>query len=152
MASKSTPTKLYKKRPDSTTNITRCRLCNSIVDPDHSKVLFRSQNETILRNVELICDEKLPHDSELPRFVCRPCERRLKNAIEFRDCVRKTQRVLQENLRRKRCVELSPSVQTTAKVRATGTTRRRSIDFNIGTGEQTQTSHEHSQVIKIPFC
>ena len=54
----------------------------------------------------------------------------------------KTQRILRENICRKRCVELSPSVQTTAKVRATGSTRRRSIDFNIDSGDQhTRTSH-----------
>ena len=152
MASKGTPTKLYKKRPESTTNISRCRLCDSVVDPDHSKVLFRSQNETVLRNVEIICDEKLPYDSELPRFICRPCERRLKNAVEFRETVKKTQRILHENVRRKRCVELSPSVQTTAKVRATGSTRRRSIDFNINSGDQ-QTRTSHKQVkSSIPHC
>lgn len=53
MASKGTPKKFYKKRPESTGSISHCRLCNCIADPGHSKNLFRNGKQTTLRNAEL---------------------------------------------------------------------------------------------------
>ena len=135
MASKGTPKKHYNKPSESTANIniSRCRLCNCVADPQHSKLLFRSQNQAILRNAEIIYGDKLPQDSNLPRMICRPCERRLNNAINFKNTILATQRILHENVRAKRCVEVSPSVvKPPEKVRASGESRRRrSIDFNI---------------------
>ena len=65
--------------------------------------------------------------------------RRLKNAIEFRKVIIDTQRALSENVRVKRCVELSPSVaKPSAKVRAAGTSRRRSIDFTLADETSTE--------------
>ena len=135
MASKSTPKKLYNKPSESTDNIniSRCRLCNSVADPQHCKLLFRSQNQAILRNAEIIYGDKLPQDSNLPRMICRPCERRLNNAINFKNAIVATQRKLLENVHAKRCIDVSPSVvKPPGKVRASRESRRRrSIDFNI---------------------
>ena len=54
MASKDTPRKRYKKREESTGNISRCRLCNSVADPKHSKSLYLRKNRAILQNAEVI--------------------------------------------------------------------------------------------------
>ena len=136
MASKDTPKKLYQKRTESTVRISRCRLCNSVADSKYSKNLFRDQNKTVLRNAERIYGRELPHSDNLPHLICAPCERRLNNAIKFKGIIEETQRVLQEDVRAKRCVDVSPSVpKPPMKVRSAGTSRRRSIDFNIGTGE-----------------
>ena len=133
MASKDTPKKLYKKRNVTTVTVAtaRCRLCNCVSDPGHSKNLFRAQNKTILRNAEFSYGSELPQDENLPHLICTPCERMLKNATHFKNVIRETQRALREEIRAKRCVELSPSVvKLSAKLRASGTRRRRSIDFS----------------------
>ena len=127
MASKEMPKKLYKKQ-ESKASISRCRLCNSVADPKHSKNLYRKQSETILRNWEIIFGGELRQESTLLHQICAPCDRRFKNAVEFRKVIINTQRALNENVRAKRCVELLPSVEKpSAKVRAAGTSRRRNI-------------------------
>ena len=134
MASKGTPKKFYKKRLESTSSISHCRLCNCIADPGHSKNLFRKGNQTTLRNAEHIYGGELPQSNSLPHLICSPCERRLNNAIQLKRVITGTQRVLQRDVSAKRCVELSPSVpKPPAKVRSTGNSPRRSIDF----GEQS---------------
>lgn len=131
MASKDTPKKLYQRRTESTGGISRCRLCNSVADSRYSKNLFRDKNKTILRNVERICGGELRHSNSLPHLICAPCERRLNNTIKFIGVIEETQRVLHEDVRAKRCVDVSPSVpKPPAKIRSTGTLRRRSIDFS----------------------
>ena len=95
MASEGTPKKFYKKRLESTGNISHCRLCNCIADPGHSKNLFRKGNQTTLRNTELIYGGELPQSNSLPHLICSPCERRLNNAIQLKRVITETQRVLQ---------------------------------------------------------
>ena len=127
---KNTQRKALLKQKESTV-ASRCRLCNRITDPGHSKNIFRVQNQAILRNAEIVYGGNLPQDSNLPHLICAPCERRLKNVVEFKKVIAETQRELQENLRTKRCVEISPSVsRPSAKVLAAGTSRR-SIDFSL---------------------
>ena len=127
---KNTPQKLYKKQKESTVS-SRCRLCNRITDPGHSKNIFRLQNQAILRNAEIVYGSNLPQDSNLPHcaaMICAPCERGLKNVVEFKKVIIETQRELQDNLRTKRCVEISPSIsRPSAKVRAAGTSRRKYV-------------------------
>ena len=133
MASKGTPKKFYKKRSDSTGSISRCRLCNSICDPGHSKNLFRKNNQATLQNAEVIYGAELPQNSNLPHLICTPCERRLNNAIQLKKTITETQHAIQEDLVTKRCLEVSPSVQKPpTKVRSTGSSHRRSIDFSAG--------------------
>ena len=124
MASKGTPKKLYKK-PSGSTVISRCRLCNTVADPQYSKNLFRDSNRAILRNAETLYGGELLQSGDLPHLVCRPCERRLNTALQFKRTIGETQRQLREDFRAKRCVELSPSVAKPA----------RSIDFNIAADE-----------------
>ena len=79
---KDTPKKLYSKEKSSG-SILRCRLCNSVTVPKHSKGLFRKQNEDILRSAEMFYGANLPQETELPERVCAACERRLNNAMKF---------------------------------------------------------------------
>ncbi|XP_028416394.1 uncharacterized protein LOC114540402 [Dendronephthya gigantea] len=131
MASKDTPKKFYKKRSESTANTSRCRLCNSVTDPNHSKRLFRANNKAILRNVESFFGSELIEHVELPRLICRPCERRLDNVVQFKKVIAETQSELQKIVRTKRCLDVSPSVlKPPVKLRSAGDLpRRRSIDF-----------------------
>ena len=134
-----TPKKLYRKE-NLTGSISRCRLCNCVADPKHSKSLFRKQNHEIVRNAEIFYGADLPEKDELPRRICGPCERRLNNAIQFRKVIAETQRKLHADLRAKRCVELSPSVNPPTKVQAARISRhQRSIHFNAAaTDSHTQ--------------
>jgi hypothetical protein len=142
MASKGTPKK-YQSIPGLKAKvISRCRLCNSVGDPEHSKNLFRDSNRILLRNAETVYGDKLPQSSDLPHLICRPCERRLNTAIQFRRTISETQRLLRQDVRTKRCVELSPSVAKPApKLQETESPRRRSLDFNIASGNQNENSN-----------
>ncbi|XP_028417961.1 uncharacterized protein LOC114542661 [Dendronephthya gigantea] len=141
MASTNTPKKLYEKRTKSTGGISRCRLCNSVTNTKYSKNLYRAQNRAILHDAESFYGEKLPQNDSLPHLICAPCERRLNNAVKFKKIVEETQRVLRGDVREKRCIDISPSIQKPpTKVRSTSSTessRRRSLDFTTATGEKT---------------
>ena len=142
MASKGTPKTFYKKRTGSTV-ISRGRLCNSVREPNYSRNLFRDPN--ILHNAEAVYGGKLPQVTNLPHLVCPTCVRRLNNFSQYRNIVMETQQKLSEDIRTKRCLELSPSVvKPSAKVQATGGSRRRSIDFtDAGAGGQTESSSQY---------
>ena len=149
MASKDTPKKLYKKREESTVT-SRCRLCNRIADPGHSKNIYRRQNQTILRNAEIVYGGNLPQDSNLPHLICAPCERRLNNFIQFKKVITDTQREIQESVRTKQCVEISPSIsRPSAKICAAGTSRRRSIDFSVALDESQPTQSRALNPVSI---
>lgn len=136
MASKGTPKKFYEKLSGSTV-ISRCRLCNSVADPNYSRNLFRDAN--ILRNAEAVYGGKFPQDINLPHLACRACVRRLNNFSQYRNVITETQRKLTEDVRTKRCLELSPSVaKPSAKVQAIGGSRRRSLDFGADSGAPGQ--------------
>ena len=91
-----------------------------------------------------------PYAYDLPHLVCAPCVRRLNNFIQFKSTVTETQRLLLEDTRAKRCVEISPSVaKPSAKVRATGTSRRRSINFDISSGDQLLTENATSSTTSL---
>ena len=134
---KDTPKKLYAK-VKSSSSILRCRLCNCVALPKHSKGLFRTQNQDILRSAEVFYGANLPQQTELPDQICAACERRLNNAVEFQNVIAETQHTLHENTRSKRCVELSSSINSSPKVRAVGTLHRRSIDFNVASTSQVE--------------
>ena len=88
MASKGTPKKY--QNISGLYVISRCRLCNSIGDPKHSKNLFRDSNRVLLRNVESVYGDQLPQSSELPHLICRSCERRLNATIQFKRTISET--------------------------------------------------------------
>ena len=106
------------------------------MDPQHCKNLFRDSNRAILRNFNTLYGGELPQSGDLLHLVCRPCKRRLNTALQFKRTIGKTQRQLQEDFHAKRCVELSLSVAKPApKVQAVGSSRQRSIDFNVAADE-----------------
>ena len=152
MAGKDTPKKLYKKLSGSTV-ISRCRLCDySVADPNYSRNLFRDAN--ILRNAEAVYGGKLPQDTNLPHLACRACVRRLNNLSQYRNVITETQKKLTtEDVRTKRCLELSPSVaKPSAKVQATGGSRRRSLDFaTAGAPGQSESSLHVSKFYSSDF-
>ena len=148
MASKSTPKKYQSI--SGLNVISRCRLCNSIGDPKHSKNLFRDSNRVLLRNVESVCGDQLPQSSELPHLICRSCERRLNATLQFKRTISETQRLLRQDVRVKRCVEVSPSVNKPAlKVRETASPRRRSLDFTCGSQSEGAQESENSTKLAL---
>ena len=101
-----TPKKFYEKRAQSTGSISRCRLCNSVTDKKYSKNLYRAQNRSVLLNAERFYGGELPQNDSLPHLICAPCERRLNNAVKFKEVVQETQRVLREDVHAKRCISI----------------------------------------------
>ena len=88
--------------------------------------------------------DKLPQSDELPHLICRPCERRLNMAIQFKRTISETQRLLRQDVRTKRVVELSLSVvEPASKLQQTGLSSRRSLDFNVATGNQSEGAQEY---------
>ena len=70
--------------------------------------------------------------------------RRLNTAIQFRRTISETQRLLRQDVRTKRCVELSPSVAKPGpKVQETESPRRRSLGFNIACNNQSENAQEN---------
>ena len=124
--------KIYS-RSTSTETSSSCRLCKAVVDRRHSKDLFSATNRAILTNAQNIYGRALTQDQALPHLICRPCERRLDNAIKFKKVIEETQKSLESVTRSKRCIEISPSVTqpSTSRVRASniGGSSRRSLDF-----------------------
>ena len=141
MASAGTPKKLYVKSTPKK-NISRCRLCNSVQDPKRCKNLFGSANKIILQHAEAIYTNKLPQFNGFPHLICRPCERRLNNAIAFKKCISETQKSLADDTRSKRCIEQSPSAVRPAANVVARESRRRSIDFS-GAGASVGDESQH---------
>ena len=103
---------------------------------------------------EAVYGGKLPQVNNLPHLVCLACVQRLNHFSEYRNIVTETQQKISEDIRTKRCLELSLPVNPPAKVQATAGSRRRSIDFTKagGTGGQTESSSIHVHVSKFYSC
>jgi hypothetical protein len=144
MATKGTPKKLYSKSASTEVSSSSCRLCKAVVDRNHSRDLFKAKNSTVLKNAEAFYGHSLPQDKSLPYLICRPCERRLDNAIKFKNIIAETQEYLQQQTRSKRCLDISPSVSQPSPLRvrtsvsSSGSSRRRSLAFAEPTALQPQ--------------
>ena len=75
-------------------NNSTCRLCKSVGDPAHRYSLYSKTNSEILCSAENIYGEVLPNKPELPKLICRPCERRVRNFVAFRKTIVETQSTL----------------------------------------------------------
>ena len=87
-------------------------------------------------------------------MACRACVRRLNNFSQYRNVITETQKKLTiEDVRTKRCLELSPSVaKPSAKVQATRGCRRRSLDFaTAGAPGQSESSLHVSKFYSSDF-
>ena len=72
------------------------------------------------------------HISNFKKPFMIHCRSEELSAIQFRRTISETQRLLRQDVRTKRCVELSPSVAKPApKLQETESPRRRSLDFII---------------------
>ena len=91
MSLKETPKKFYRA-PDSAFDPSPCRLCHTVGDSDHRKNIFKPQNQVLLKTAELLCGERILQEPDLPHLLCRPCERRLKNTLEFQRLIKDTHR------------------------------------------------------------
>ena len=89
---KNTPKKVYGAQ--SLDNNSTCRLCKSVGDPAHRYNLYSKTNSEILSSAEHIYGEVLPNKPELPKLICRPCERRVRNFVPFRKTIVETQSTL----------------------------------------------------------
>ncbi len=122
MASKETPKKVYGASVSiRQIDPASCRLCRSVGDRSHRKDIFRPANPTLLKIAEQLYGQSIAPDPSLPRQVCRPCERRLKNSLEFQKIILETQDAFQESqpARVKRCTDVSPSISRPLKSRST---------------------------------
>ncbi|XP_028411476.1 uncharacterized protein LOC114534127 [Dendronephthya gigantea] len=121
MALRETPKKLYPASVSSCIDPASCRLCRSIGDASHRKDIFKPTNRALLKIAEQLYGRNIAPDPNLPRQVCRPCERRLKNCLEFQKVISETQEVFLKrqpaNTRVKRCIDVSPSISREPKSR-----------------------------------
>ena len=127
-----------------------CRLCRSLGDSSHRTNIFKASNQELLKIAEHLYGHALRKEPGLPSLVCRPCERRLKHAIDFRNVISKSQQEFERSktteIRTKRLVEVSPSIQKPSKSRTVGTDTsarkaRMSLDFSSAeVGEELSTA------------
>ena len=154
MASKETPKKVYSSHKNSI-DTKSCRLCRTIGDSSHRTNIFKPGNHELLEIAERLYGHAFRRDAGLPSTVCRPCERRLKNAISFQTVITNSQQEFEESqpreVRIKRCLEISPSLQRPSKVISVSavvkdtskskTIRKRSLDFcSTDDGEELSTA------------
>ena len=113
MTSKETPKKAYRSL-NLSIDSSSCRLCRAVGDTSRRKNIFKPTNRALLKIAEQICGHPILYDANLPHLICRPCERRLNNAIEFRKVIVETEQLFHQaefsQTRFKRCVDVSPSV------------------------------------------
>ena len=116
--------------PPANVNLSCCRLCKSVGDVSFSKNIFAKGNRALLAAAEDIYGGPLRQDQLLPHLLCRPCERRFKNFLNFKTTIKESQSSFE---RVKRCVEISPSVhRTLAKsAKESGSRSRRGLSFGI---------------------
>ena len=95
--------------------------------------------QTFLKIAEHLYGHALRKEPGLPSLVCRPCECQLKQAIDFRNVISKSQQEFERSktteIRMKQLVEVSPSIQKPSKSRTVGTgtsarKARMSLDFS----------------------
>ena len=128
MASKETPKKFYEAPGSSFIDSASCRLCGTVGDPNHRKDILKPSNRALLKIAEQLYGHNIVPDANLPRGVCRPCERRLKNCLEFQKVISQTQegyKQRQQALRVKRSVDVSPSIARPPKSSKTSATKAR---------------------------
>ena len=108
MSSKGTPKKLYSSTK-TTFDLSSCRLCGNVVDAYYCKNIFKPENRDSLNVAEALFGSTIVQHEQLPRLMCRLCERRLKNFQSFKVVVTDTQKSYHVTLRTKRCKDVSPS-------------------------------------------
>ena len=133
---KETPKKVYRAL-DSAIDPSSCRLCQAVGDANHRKNIFNPSNRALLKIAEQLCGHRIVQDSCLPHLLCRPCERRLNNTLQFQKVILEAENMFLErqstNTRVKRCVEVSPSISRPAKSRLTSMpSARTSLAFDSG--------------------
>ena len=160
MASKETPKKVYRAPVSSRQYIdtASCGLCRSVGDRSHRKDIFRPTNKALLKIAEQLCGHSIAPDPSLPRQVCRPCERRLKNSLEFQKFIVETQNAFQQSepARVKRCIDVSPSIARPPKSRLTKTvSARTSLTQTFAACEEVSCSPNAEVevcIMKYSFC
>ena len=116
-----------RKFRSSTTSSSSCRLCGSVVDKYHSKNIFNGNNRELLILARNLSGEDLAPHENLPKLLCRPCERRLVNYKDFRSKIQESQKSFERFS--KRCVEVSPSVVPPGKVLRKDSVARTKLNF-----------------------
>jgi hypothetical protein len=166
MASKETLKKIYRASvSDICIDPASCRLCRSVGDLIHRKDIFNPSNRALLKITEQLYGHNIAPDPILPRKVCRPSERRLKNCLEFQKVISETQEVFQQrqsgDARVKRCVDVSPSISRPPKSRLKPSART-SLTSAFGVREEVSSSsnadvevtaqfHTHSPICSESF-
>lgn len=105
-----TPKKVYAAHGH--VNTSWCRLCKSVGDVAHSKNLSAKNYRALLTAAEELYGRSFSQSELLPRLICRPCVRRVKNFKAFKNTITETQTSFE---RIKRCIEVSPSAQRALK-------------------------------------
>lgn len=130
-------------------NTSCCRLCKSVGDISHSKNLFAKNNRALLATAEELYGACLSQSEDLPRVICRPCERRVNNFKAFKNAITETQKCFE---RIKRCIEVSPSAPRmlkSSRVNEPSIVRRSRRGINFG---DEQPSGKVSKAIYLFLC
>lgn len=136
MTSKETPKKAYRAS-NSSIDSSSCRLCRAVGDTSRRKNIFKPSNRALLKIAEQICGHPIVYEANLPHLICRPCERRLNNTVDFQKVIVETEQSFHQSessqTRFKRCVDVSPSISQPPRSRqATSATpsARTSLSFD----------------------
>ena len=87
MSLKEMPKKVYRAPSSALFDPLSCRLCRNIGDASHLVNIFNPNNQQLLTIAEKLCGCSIVAHSSLPNLICRPCEQRLKNILEFQKVI-----------------------------------------------------------------
>ena len=101
--------------PSANVNLSCCWLCKSVGDVSFSKNIFAKGNRALLAAAEDIYSGHLRQDQLLPHLLGRPCERCLKNFLNFKTTIKESQssfeRVRDVSRYRRACIGRWPKVR-----------------------------------------
>jgi hypothetical protein len=163
MASKETPKKIYRTSVSpNCIDPASCRLCRTVGDTSHRKDIFKPSNRELLKIAEHLHSHNIAPDPSLPSQVCRPCECRLKNCLEFHKVILATQEGFKRQLgdtQVKRCIDVLPSISRPPKsTRSTKPPARTSLISAFGACEVSSSPRNIEVIaqfhmnIYIPLC
>ena len=97
MSSKETPKKVYSK-VECTVDPSSCRFCGAGADASHCKNIFKPLNQHLLKIAKKICGHPILNELAFTHLICRPCECRLKNTVDFQKVMVEAEQVFLRTL------------------------------------------------------
>lgn len=152
MTSKETPKKAYRAS-NSSIDSSSCQLCRAVGDTSRRENIFKPSNRALLKIAEQIFRHPIVYEANLPHLICRPCECRLNNTVDFRKVIVETEQSFRQSessqTQFKCCVDVSPSIYQPPRSCQASTSAAPSARPSSRTSLSFDSCQESSQNIEV---